>query len=376
MPPLLAQTMIHLPMLPQRTPIPPKRAQLRWTRDPLSRPARLVVVSLPDVTVVIPTRNRRALLTQTLGTVLEQTDVCLEVVIVDDASHDETARLLARSGEPSVRVVRHRVPQGVSAARNAGLELARGRWIAFTDDDDLWAPRKLAAQLEALDGQDRSAWCQVGEVMVRHDLSIVAAKIPDDDSSDIYRELLQSNIVPGGASGVLVDTALAREVGGFDTRLATLADWDFWIRLAAALPVATVRRPLVAYRTHSGGMSCDVDLILRETRMVEEKYRRERATLGVGSGDGVDTEYQLYLGDQYLRGGRRWAAARHHLKLAYVERRLRWAAFAGADIVGMPLQDWRDRRRVARIPTWWVEEAETWLGPLRETQAVAPAAAT
>ena len=168
-------------------------------------------MSLPDVTVVIPTRNRAMLLTQTLATVLGQVDVALEVVIVDDASDDETARLLARYGEPRVRVVRHASPRGGSAARNSGLAEARAPWVAFTDDDDLWAPHKLAAQLEALNYTDGWAWCQVGAVGVRDDLTIVEADILEDDCSDLYRELLQHNIVPGGGSGVMASTKLARE---------------------------------------------------------------------------------------------------------------------------------------------------------------------
>src|SRR5947209_3023883 len=101
----------------------------------------------PEVTVVIPTHNRRARLAVTLRTALEQVDVDHEVVVIDEASSDGTADFLAAVHDRRVRVVRHEPAQGLPAARNAGIAVAQGRWVAFLDDDDLWAPDKLASQL-------------------------------------------------------------------------------------------------------------------------------------------------------------------------------------------------------------------------------------
>src|SRR5687767_2206546 len=102
------------------------------------------------VTVVVPTRNRRAVLALTLGTIVRQRgDVDVRVVVVDEGSSDDTPAYLAAVAGDGVRVVRHDEPKGLAAARNAGIELADTRWIAFCDDDDLWAPDKLDAQLDA-----------------------------------------------------------------------------------------------------------------------------------------------------------------------------------------------------------------------------------
>jgi glycosyltransferase involved in cell wall biosynthesis len=309
------------------------------------------------------------LLSQTLSTVLGQVDVALEVLIVDDASDDETASLVVGSEDSRVRILRHRSRLGVAAARNTGLAQARAPWVAFTDDDDLWAPHKLATQLEALRHSNGRGWCQVGTVKVRNDLTIVEAEIREDDGSNFYRDLLQRNVVPGGGSGVMASTTLAREIGGFDAQLPAGQDWDLWIRLASAAPVTTVCRPLVAYRRHAGSMSCNADRLRLTTNLIGEKYRREREALGVET---LDSPFEIYQGEAYLRAGRQFAATRHYLKLAIRWRNARWVAHAGASMVGLPLQDWRDRRMAARIPAWWVEEAEEWLGPLRAAQALAP----
>ena len=112
----------------------------------------------PDVTVVIPTRNRWSLLRRTLGGALRQEDVDVKVIVVDAASTDATALELARLTDGRVRVFRNKEWRGVAAARNLAITQAAGTWMAFLDDDDLWAPRKLRSVLDALHRADDSRW--------------------------------------------------------------------------------------------------------------------------------------------------------------------------------------------------------------------------
>jgi glycosyltransferase involved in cell wall biosynthesis len=100
-----------------------------------------------DVSVVVPTRNRSALLELTLRSVLCQRDVDLELIVVDEGSTDDTPTMLAAVADSRLRVIRNDTPRGVSAARNRGAASARADWVAFLDDDDLWAPDKLTRQL-------------------------------------------------------------------------------------------------------------------------------------------------------------------------------------------------------------------------------------
>src|SRR5437867_10989586 len=171
------------------------------------------------VSVVIHTRNRRTILARGLHTVLAQHDVNLEVVVVDEASEDGTADLVRGLSDPRVELVRHDAPRGVAAARNAGLARARAPWVAFLDDDDLWAPTKLALQLAAAPAVGAS-WVCVGAVVVNEALRIVSGT-PPTNSCDVAK-LLAFNVVPGGGSGLMVRTALVRSVGGFDTALSIL----------------------------------------------------------------------------------------------------------------------------------------------------------
>src|SRR5215211_487544 len=95
----------------------------------------------PGVTVVIPTRDRAHLVAGVVASALDQRGVAVEVVVVDDASTDETPQRLEAIEDRRLRVLRNEV--------NRGIEAARGPWVAFLDDDDLWAPGKLRAQLAA-----------------------------------------------------------------------------------------------------------------------------------------------------------------------------------------------------------------------------------
>ena len=118
-----------------------------------------------DVSVVVPTRNRSALLALTLRSVLTQRDVDVEVIVVDEASTDDTAAMLDAIADERIRVIRHGTPCGVASARNRGAADARGEWLAFVDDDDLWAPDKLVQQLETAEALGRD-WVYTGCVAI------------------------------------------------------------------------------------------------------------------------------------------------------------------------------------------------------------------
>ncbi len=120
------------------------------------------------VSVVIPTHNRTAWLELTVRSVLRQHHADLEAIVVDDGSTDDTPELLSRMADPRVRVIRHDSSQGVAASRNHGAAEARGEWIGFVDDDDVWAPDKLARQLDAADATGRT-WVYAGVVHVDDD---------------------------------------------------------------------------------------------------------------------------------------------------------------------------------------------------------------
>jgi len=316
------------------------------------------------VSVVIPTRNRPDYLNVTLAAVLNQRDVELEVVIVDDGSQCDIAAAGAEIHDPRVTIVRHASRRGVAAARNSGIAIARGQWLAFNDDDDIWAPDKLSAQLAALAGSPAARWSCAGDVHVDDDLKIFQHSEPPS-AEEVADLMLVHCAIPSGGSGVLADAELVRILGGFDESLSICADYDLWIRLALAAPLASVRRPLIAYRVHDRGLSCDLDDIGAELDIIDAKYASDRASRDLAAAGGV----HLWIGDRHQRMGRRVRAARSYLRSSSVIGRPRAATRAFEALVWPSAMRFRDERRARRVPRAWFAEAEEWLAPLREVQS-------
>ncbi|MCW3046870.1 MAG: glycosyltransferase family protein [Solirubrobacterales bacterium] len=207
---------------------------------------------VPEVTVVIPTRNRAPLLCGALSSALVQEEVDVEVIVIDDGSTDDTQARLDRIGDPRLRRLRNPAPEGVARARNAGLALAAGEWVAFLDDDDLWAPRKLRRQLDAAAAAGASF--AYGAAIVVDEGEGLREEVPAPPADTIARDILARNVIPGGCSNAIARAELVRAVGGFDEGLAMLAHWDLWIRLLQRCPAAACPEVVVAHRPHGAAV--------------------------------------------------------------------------------------------------------------------------
>jgi glycosyltransferase involved in cell wall biosynthesis len=259
----------------------------------------------PEVTVVIPTLDRPALLRLALTSALAQRGVATEVVVVDDGS-TPPVRPDGPLADPRVTLVRHGISLGMAAARNAGLRATGSPWVAFMDDDDAWAPDKLHLQLSAL--ASRAARFAYAGALAVSPAGHVLARIPPPRTEDLHAQLLMRNVIPAGASNVLVETSLARALGGFDESLPHLADWDMWIRLAEAARAAAVRADLVAYRYHGANRSFRAAAPLRaDFDVLADRYEGARRSIGIEV-DRSDFERFLAWGPRH-RGERLSAAA-------------------------------------------------------------------
>ena len=323
----------------------------------------------PGVTVVIPTRNRLPLLRPTLASALGQTGVDHEVVVVDDGSTDGTAEHLAALTDPRLRVLTHAEGRGVSQARNAGLAAARFEWVAFLDDDDLWAPDKLAAQVRA--AREGVGWVTVGAVDVDEGLRVTGGARPPFAQRDTPR-LLHANNIPGGGSGTMVRTELASRLGGFDPAFQTLADWDLWLRVSPLCDMAAVRRPLVAYRVHARSMSHTDDRFPQELAALGRKHAASAETFGVVLDE---VGYLLWYADNLLRAGATRQVRATWRTLVRRRRTARFVLAAGlAHLSPRLLLELRDRQRLRRTPPGYREEADRWLAAYRAPAGQGPVA--
>jgi glycosyltransferase involved in cell wall biosynthesis len=262
-------------------------------------------LSVPEVSVVVPTHNRwehlsRAALPAALG----QRDVELELIVVDDGSTDETPRGLAEVRDPRLRVLRSKRAEGVARARNRGLAAARAPWVAFLDDDDLWSPLKLRAQLDALD-MAAADYAYAAAVFV--DGSGTPLRLDPAPEPETVASALRASDVVGGPSTVMVRTELARELGGFEPSLSVLADWDLWLRVSEVGRPVACRDVLVAYREHDDNMSAGaMRRVFAELNVVRARHALR------GEVDGV--RFTRWVAANQRRAGRRFAAARAYLR--------------------------------------------------------------
>jgi glycosyltransferase involved in cell wall biosynthesis len=271
---------------------------------------------LPDgceVSVVIPTRSRwRLLSTAALPAALEQMDVDHEVIVVDDGSDDETPTRLAEISNPRLRVVRNDTARGVAAARNLGVREARGRWVSFLDDDDLWSPHKLRAQLDAAMREDAVFVYAAGGGLDSERRFLYAVEPPDP--ATVTRELLRWNVIWCGCSNVMARTDVARELDGFDENLFQLADWDLWIRLALSGGAAAVQEILVGYVVHPENMLLtDRRDVFPELEYLVEKHRAASDSLGVEFDRAL---FSRWVARGHRLAGRRGEAVRTYLRSA------------------------------------------------------------
>lgn len=283
----------------------------------------------PEVTVIIPTRNRwRFLCANSLPSALQQEDVELEVIVVDDASSDDTSVRLGELPEPRLRVIRHPTPGGLARSRNTGISAARGEWVAFLDDDDLWSPRKLRRQIDTATGASASfAYSGVAIVDANGDAIGID---PPPDPATLRSGLLRGEPIPAGGSNVLARTTLLRRAGGFDERFVHLADYDCWIKLDIRGRGASCDDIHVGYLQHPGNMHLwNTRALVRDISYLNEMYAQRRGPYNFDAGRFLD-----WIANQHRAEGRRVQAARVHLIGSLKDRHLGHLRSAAGALIG------------------------------------------
>ena len=226
-----------------------------------------------EVSVVIPTFNRAAMVVEAVESVLAQEGVDFELIVVDDGSTDDSQARLARF---SSAVHYYRQPRsGVSASRNRGVAVSCAPLIAFLDSDDLWLPRKLQLQKTFMDEHLEAMICQTEEIWVRNGRSLNPKIRHRKPSGDIFRRSLELCLV--SPSAVMIRRELFDRVGYFDETLPMAEDYDLWLRVAAEYPVYLLPEPLVIKRGgHSDQLSATPGIDRYRIRALENLLQSGR----------------------------------------------------------------------------------------------------
>jgi glycosyltransferase involved in cell wall biosynthesis len=225
------------------------------------------------ISVIIPTYNRSHYLREAIESVLNQVYESIEIIVIDDGSTDDTKGVVEKYGERIKYIYQDNA--GVTAARNTGTENAKGKFVAFLDDDDIWEANMLQKAIKMLD----KAGEEVGVAYVdcryfrASDRKALFDKGMSQFSGDIFGELLKANFIP--INTVLIKKECFDKVKGFDENIEWYEDWDLLLRIAlAGYKFEFINEPLAHIRVHDTHRSSNL-LMMKECALkVLEKLEK------------------------------------------------------------------------------------------------------
>ncbi|MEO1144456.1 MAG: glycosyltransferase family A protein [Cyanobacteria bacterium J06638_22] len=233
----------------------------------------------PLVSVVIPAYNAENFIEKTLESFLAQTHQNLEILVIDDGSSDRTAEIAQTYSERDSRITLIQQPNGgVAAARNSGIQQAKGEFIAPVDADDVWHPEAVALMVQRFDTASEETGVVYGwSLDINESGKVIGGFHAATIEGLVLKTLLCHNFL-GNASSTLIRRSCFDHVGGYDEQLKAqnaqgCEDWDLYLRLAEHYTFAVVPKFLVGYRKLSAGMSADSYKMARSQRLMLDKVR-------------------------------------------------------------------------------------------------------
>lgn len=229
---------------------------------------------METVSVVIPTYNREEFLADAIDSVLSQTLMPLEVIVVDDGSTDASGKLLNKY-QDKIKIIRQK-NSGVSVARNSGIRIARGSIIAFLDSDDIWLPNKLERQIGHFETDLSVSVVHSDVFLLENGHRRRAREGREKFSGRCYSQFFLGTPAFPILSTVAVRASALRHVGYFDEQLRTSEDIDLWLRIARTYPYKFINEPLILRRIHQNNLTADMskfsatDLVVYEKSMSED----------------------------------------------------------------------------------------------------------
>jgi glycosyltransferase involved in cell wall biosynthesis len=233
-----------------------------------------------------------------------------EIIVINDGSTDNTEEIIRGFKDKRVKYIKkYKKNRGISVARNIGIKMARGKYIAFLDSDDEWLLEKLDKQIKILhDGPPElgvvySNLCYIDE----NGKNMNKLRNPKKEGY-IYEDLLDRNYV-GPPSTLLIRKECFNRVGLFDDLLNAQEDWDMWIRIAKYYRFALVKIPLVKYRSHSNQVSKNLEVKIITANRILVKYANE-----LNKRPGARSKHYFYIGNRLCHMGKTKEGQRYLLK--------------------------------------------------------------
>ncbi|BFN32689.1 hypothetical protein VHTUMSATKI_28840 [Vibrio harveyi] len=226
------------------------------------------------VSVIIPTFNRPELLRNAIFSAISQTYKNIEVIVIDDASTEDNSGVIDTFENKTISYIRLDSSKGANYARNLGVSVSKGDYIAFLDDDDEWLESKIESQLNLIEEDPDIGLVYTGARVV--DLSCDNEYfIYPKEVGDLSNKILISNYI-GTTSSVLMKKSIFDQVLGFDELMPQLQDYDLWIRVSQVTKIGAISTPLINYYIHRSTtqITSSVEKNKESIEIIDRKYAR------------------------------------------------------------------------------------------------------
>ena len=226
----------------------------------------------PTVSVIITTYNRAHLVSRALLSALNQTYEDFEIIVVDDASTDNTMEVLGGFKDKRIRYLRREKNGGDSASRNTGIRAAKGEYIALLDSDDEWFPEKLQKQVNKfMESGEGVGLIYTGFLYVSQMTGETLDQILPTLRGNVCTDLIVQGCFLANSS-VLIRKICFQKAGFFDENLRSCVDWDMWIRLSKYFEFDFVPDVLLKFYFHGNQVSANLNMRLLGTERLIRKH--------------------------------------------------------------------------------------------------------
>jgi len=263
----------------------------------------------PTVSIAIATYNRAHLLKRAIQSILNQTYQDFEIIVVDDGSTENTEEVVKSFTDKRIRFIKHKENKGLSATRNTGIKAARGKYVAFQDDDDEWLPEKLEKQMNVFKNAQRKVGVvYTGFWRIEGDKKIyIPSREIQQKDGDIHKEILKGNFIT--AQAAVVKKECFQISGMFDEQIASRQDWELWIKISKDWYFKFIDEPLTIVYRIPDSISLRQKVAITGWKPILEKhlteFKKDRKLLAkhylrIGASFNLLDSREFYEGRKYI----------------------------------------------------------------------------
>ena len=262
---------------------------------------------MKEISVIIPTHNRAQSLIKAVKSVQNQTYPVSQIIVVSDGSTDETDEVMKelQKDDERIQFISYFPGHNGNYARNRGLEVAKGEYIAFLDDDDEWLPNKTELQMKVFDKNPEIGLVYAGQNCIYSDDNIIYQTKPSW-RGDLSKRIFYHNDI-GTPSQVILKKVVLDQAGKFDLALGALQDYDLWIRCCQITKIDYVYEPCINYYNslNNNQVSSNSRKFVDAKRYIYNKYKDILEAFPCNIQNEIKAIIELDIATRYMRNGQK-----------------------------------------------------------------------